>query len=382
MLPGTQQNMSADSTQLLEIDKGITIAYADGRRASFPYIWLRDNNPAELHPDTHERLFDLGSVPLDITPVAMTLAADTLTIQWPELADFAIYSLDWLWTNRPESGRVDPAEVSVQTWNADSLSTPSQFDAADCRAHPAILLLALETLKRMGIIIVSGLPNELTAGEQFGDLIGFKRETNFGATFEVVNRPEPNNLAYTALALPLHTDLPNQRVIPSYQFLHCYQNSSSGGASIFADGFHVCKELQTRNPDAYRVLSTTTIPFRFHDKSVDIRMRRKIIELDETGRVESFAFNAHIADIPDLPYTQLIEYYAAYQALLLLIREPSMALHVNLQPGQMVVFDNTRVLHGRTAFDYQSSTRHLRGYYIEKNEVDSRMRMLSKDAAT
>lgn len=371
--------MPAHSAQMVEIDGGIAITWPDGRCARFPYIWLRDNDPAELHPDTHERLFDLGSVPLNIRPAAMTLAAATLNLQWPGRTDLSSYPLHWLWANRPEAKRYDPAEIDVQTWDAATWTTPHTFNAAECRMDPATLLHALETLKRFGIIIVNELPDETSAGESFGDLIGFKRETNFGVMFEVINRPEPNNLAYTALALPLHTDLPNQRVIPGYQFLHCYKDSSNGGASVFADGFHVCEALKTRDADAFRMLSTTAIPFRFHDSTADIRMRRKIIEVDEEDRVTSFAFNAHIADIPDLPYTELIEFYAAYQSLILLMREPSMALQVKLKPGEMAVFDNTRVLHGRTEFNYQGSTRHLRGYYIEKNEVDSRMRVLSQN---
>jgi len=44
----------------------------------------------------------------------------------------------------------------------------------------------------------------------------------------------------------------------------------------------------------------------------------------------------------------------------------------------MVAFDNRRVLHGRTAFDAMSGDRHLRGYYIEQNEIDSRVRVLSR----
>ena len=53
-------------------------------------------------------------------------------------------------------------------------------------------------------------------------------------------------------------------------------------------------------------------------------------------------------------------------------------IHCMLAPGEMAMFDNTRVLHGRTAFDPSSGDRHLRGYYIEKNEIDSRIRVLSR----
>jgi gamma-butyrobetaine dioxygenase len=59
------------------------------------------------------------------------------------------------------------------------------------------------------------------------------------------------------------------------------------------------------------------------------------------------------------------------------IRDPRYAIHYSLSRGEMVAFDNRRVLHGRTAFDAESGDRHFHGYYIEQNEIDSRIRVLS-----
>jgi gamma-butyrobetaine dioxygenase len=43
----------------------------------------------------------------------------------------------------------------------------------------------------------------------------------------------------------------------------------------------------------------------------------------------------------------------------------------------MVVFDNRRVLHGRTAFDPSSGHRLLSGFYVDRGEFDSCIRMLA-----
>jgi alpha-ketoglutarate-dependent taurine dioxygenase len=67
---------------------------------------------------------------------------------------------------------------------------------------------------------------------------------NFGSAFRVETKPDPNNLAYTAHALALHTDLPNQEMPPGFQFLHCVRNEASGGASVFADAFHIAEKLR------------------------------------------------------------------------------------------------------------------------------------------
>ena len=193
-------------------------------------------------------------------------------------------------------------------------------------------------------------------------MIGFKRRTNFGTTFEVVNNPSPNNLAYTALPLPLHTDLPNQEQIPGYQFLHCLRNSVTGGASVFADGFRICTDLRAQAPEDFDLLSGLQIPWRFHDENDDVRFRRSIIELDSMGDLSGLAFNAHIADVPDLPSSQLLDFYQAYQGLMQRIREPQYRICHTLGPGEMVMFDNRRVLHGREGFDPGSGERHLRGF--------------------
>ena len=44
----------------------------------------------------------------------------------------------------------------------------------------------------------------------------------------------------------------------------------------------------------------------------------------------------------------------------------------------MLCFDNRRILHGRTSFNPRSGNRHLQGYYIEREEVNSKLNYLKK----
>ena len=353
------------------------LLWADGSRAECPHIWLRDNDPGELHPHTRERLFDLKSVSLDIRPESWQLEASQLVVQWPEKSSDSHYPLDWLLAHRPGERRSDPALVDRSYWSSRDLRDIPRFDAMSCRHSASLLMDALQTAKRLGLVIFDGLEDDELAGESLGELIGFKRRTNFGTTFEVVNKPSPNNLAYTALPLPLHTDLPNQEQVPGYQFLHCLRNSVQGGGSTFADGFQICSDLRAQLPEEFDLLSKLKIPWRFHDANDDVRYRRSIIDLDSTGELSALSFNAHIADVPDLPSAQLRDFYQAYQSLMLRISDPRYLISHALQPGEMVMFDNRRVLHGREGFDPASGERHLRGFYVEHNEVDSRIRTLA-----
>jgi gamma-butyrobetaine dioxygenase len=236
----------------------------------------------------------------------------------------------------------------------------------------------MKDTRRYGLSIVAGLPDNDDVGSKLAERIGYLRITNFGDGFAVKSMPKPTNLAFTALALPLHTDLPYQECPPGYQFLHCIANEADGGASVFCDGFAVAEDFRRRYPDQFDLLTRVAIPFRYHDDKVDIRSRHPILVTDSDGQISEICFNAHIGDVLDLEPGELAEFYPAYLNLMRLIRDPSYAVSLKLRAGEMVVFDNRRVLHGRSAFDPSTGFRHLHGCYIDRGDFDSKLRLLAR----
>jgi gamma-butyrobetaine dioxygenase len=71
-------------------------------------------------------------------------------------------------------------------------------------------------------------------------------------------------------------------------------------------------------------------------------------------------------------------YNRAYRAYLRLVQAPRYQATFRLRPGEMMVFDNRRVLHGREAFDPNSGPRHLHGFYVSRDAVRSRLRLLAR----
>ena len=63
-------------------------------------------------------------------------------------------------------------------------------------------------------------------------------------------------------------------------------------------------------------------------------------------------------------------FYAAYRAFVDLLDADDHAIEITLQPGELVAFDNRRVLHGRRAFR-STSRRHLQGCYIDIDAIRS-----------
>ena len=360
-----------DFAYALEAD-GLSLRLPDGGTLTFPWLWLRDSEPAAFHPVTRERRFDLLSVEADIRPTRAEMTGGAIRLHWPDLAEPRTYDLDWLQRRAPGRRRPDPADIAPAPWAAGF--RPLRFEAAALEGDAALATM-LATLKRDGLILVEGLDGE-EAGIELGRRIGFLRETNFGVIFEVISRPEPNNQAYTADDLPLHTDLPNQQLVPGYQFLHCVDNAATGGDSVFADGLRILEDLRSAAPDDFRLLTEIEAPYRFRDTDTDIRIRRPLVELDREGRPVRLAFNPGILDIVDMDPEIVGDWYRAYRGMQAAVAQHPCRLELRLHAGEMAVFDNSRVLHGRTAFDPNSGKRRLRGYYIDRGEMDSRLRVL------
>lgn len=51
------------------------------------------------------------------------------------------------------------------------------------------------------------------------------------------------------------------------QFLHCIKQAVEGGESNVVDGFHMAKQLQREDPEAFRTL--TSLRVDFHDTGTD-----------------------------------------------------------------------------------------------------------------
>jgi gamma-butyrobetaine dioxygenase len=345
----------------------------------FPLVWLRDNCASGFHPLTHERTFDLLTLPDDPDLDDCQWDAEGLRLVWSHDGQASQYSAEWLWAHRPGARRPDAARVPQRLWRvADLGDGPSRHDAEAVMHSDSALQAFLQALAQDGLAVVHGLVGDGRASVALAERIGFLRRSNFGLTFEVVNMPDPNNLAYTSLALPLHTDLPNQEMPPGFQFLHCIANEATGGDSVFADGFAIARDLKAQHPEAYAVLSQVSVPFRFFDETCDIRIRRPVLSLDPSGELTDLRYNAHIADLIDLPSDIATAWYRAYRHLMRLTRAPEYRLTFKMRSGEMVAFDNRRVLHGRTAFDPSSGKRHLHGCYVDRGEFESRLRMLQR----
>ena len=317
---------------------------------------------------------DLGAGSVSITD------AGGLRVQWQPEGHVSDYDSDWLRGHRGGAHEAPPCGPAPATWGAELSEAMPGADHDAVTSSDVALLDWLRLLRDFGVAVLRGTPREPLSVLALAGLIGPARATNFGEHFDVLSKQDPNSNAYTALGLPCHTDLPNWERPPDYQLLHCLRNDAEGGDSVLVDGFRAADELRRREPAAYRLLTRFPIDFRFQDNESDIRFRAPTIGLDEAGALAEVRFNFAVMDAISAPPERVGALCRALRAFGAVIRDPALECRYRLGPGELLIFDNRRVLHGRAAFDPRTGGRHLQGCYLDKDQLLSRIRVLERSA--
>jgi gamma-butyrobetaine dioxygenase len=232
-----------------------------------------------------------------------------------------------------------------------------------------------------GIGFLSGAPRQEGLVLELARLIGYVRETNYGRVFDVRAEANPNNLAYSDLGLGLHTDNPYRDPVPGLQVLHCITPSEAGGASLFADGFAAAESLRSDDPGAFSILAQTPVSFAFRDRAADLSALRPLIQLDLQGRIEAIHYNSRSIAPLRLRSADMVRFYSAYRAFSRRLHSQEFLFETRLEAGDVVLFDNRRILHGRTPFNAAAATRHLQGCYLDRDGMFSTIAMLEKKLA-
>jgi hypothetical protein len=226
------------------------------------------------------------------------------------------------------------------------------------------LVQAIEQLYRYGLIYIKNVPTNSKAVEQVAERFGPIRETFYGHTFDVKSVPDAKNIAYTSFFLGLHMDLMYFEAPPGLQFLHCVENSVTGGESIFVDVYKAVETLRRDFPDDFKVLTEVPVTFHYINNGHDMKYRRPTIHIDAHHQPYQVYYAPPFQG--PLETTQDVDrFYEAFKQFSRLIEDKSMIYQRRLEPGDCVIFANRRVLHGRQAFDGTSGHRHFVGTYVD-----------------
>ena len=324
-----------------------------------------------------ERLVDTLSIADDVGPAtAIVSSAGGLELSWNGDGHRSIFGAEWLAAHAYDDGpRLD---APVRTlWSDGGVWPPPEVPYDAVMSSDAGLLEWLRQLERFGISFVRGAPTAPGTVVGLAERIAFLRNSNFGLLWDVASKPDPDSLAYTAHALGPHIDLVSREMLPGIQLLHCLVFDAEGGDSVLVDGFACAAELAADDPAAYERLTTTPVQFRYRDGAgTDVSARVPLVRLDVDGSVREVRYsNALLAPL-DVPADDMLPTYRALRAFGRILVSGRHELRLRLQPGDVMCFDNYRILHGRAEFDPNSGPRHLQGCYVDRDDFLSRLRTL------
>jgi gamma-butyrobetaine dioxygenase len=370
-------NSNDRATLKIDSPTRLTVSLGNGDTYAVHPIWLRERSPDPSSVDllTGQRLHDPSDLDLNLRLVSVEESPHgRFKIKFSDGHETQFAASDILAEATMPPGDQDcPAaivwdgalkDLPRARWN----ERPSDEDLLDWTTR----------FLQYGFIIFTGIPSKDREVLKTASVFGFARETNFGAFFNVRSEPNASDLAYTALHLDPHTDNPYRSPVPGVQLLHCLANQTSGGLSTLVDGIAVGEALCARDPEAFQVLSTTPVRFRYRDSSTELVASVPPIELDVSGRVRTIHFSPRLDFVPLLPPEQLTAYYRARHLFDHMLRSTEFEIRFLLQSGDLVMFDNCRLLHGRTSFDPAEGLRHLQGCYIDIDGPRSMYRVLRR----
>ncbi len=338
------------------------VTWSDGFVAAFAGLWLIDNAPGGTGAGGHRlaRAADLAAGgPIERVGIADGVLRLTLkggTVEWPDSA-----LRDWA------QARVRGAKGPTIWSRGDEIEGREVISCADLLTRDDALFAALGEVRRFGLARLCEAPLDPGAVEAVVARFGFVRETNYGRTFDVRVVPDPNHLAYTAAALEPHTDNPYRDPAPTLQLLHCLKSAADGGATFFVDGLALAEDLRASAPEDFALLAGEAVPFAFTDADGQrFEARSPILRLDTDGAVTGLRFNHRALGRIDMAAAKAAAWYRAYLGLAQAAAAPERRLSLPMRPGDLVIFDNERVLHGRDAFS-SNAERWLRGCYADRD---------------
>jgi len=116
-------------------------------------------------------------------------------------------------------------------------------------------------------------------------------------------------------------------------------------------------------------------------KGVFLKSKRPVIELKPDGELACVRFNNRsTAPLTDVPYEKVQEYLCAYRRLMEMVENPEFQVRFRLNPGALLILDNTRVLHARSSFSSNGS-RWLQGCYADRDGLLSTLEALEQKIA-
>lgn len=359
----------------------LSVHWKDGKTTQHHVLLLRENSPdpTTLHPLAREMAIAPHDIAEDIRLTSAEICKDgCISVSFNDGLKTA-YHPGWL---RGTAWHIPEFQPEPTLWNAQTLPEPPSFDGPTALEDPEHFLRWLEALRDFGVARLKNLPQRDGLLEEVVTRIGPVRESNFGRSYVLEIKDDPDSQAYTSDALLQHIDLPTRETPFGLQFLYTRENTTAGGEGVYADGYRIAHDMANDEPEHYTSLIKDSWEYNNRARTSNYRGQGPVVETDTDGRITGIRYNTFLRAPLKAPLNIQERAYKSYRAFCKRAQDPAYQLRVRYEPGDLFAFDNRRALHGRAGYDAAGGKRFIEGMYADRDDLYSRIRTLKRQLMT
>ncbi|XP_076801730.1 gamma-butyrobetaine dioxygenase-like [Clavelina lepadiformis] len=236
-----------------------------------------------------------------------------------------------------------------------------------------------------GMCLIENVPREEKMIEEIGSKVATLEMTSYGPVWSVIDTGV-DNAAYSTIGLPLHQDQPTYESAPGLQLLHTlrFDSAVTGGDSTLVDMFKAVEILRKESPEDFQTLVEVPATYCQIDHSpssiepTHLEHQKPHITLDYFGKVVGCVWHPGLQSALQVRERDVERYYKAHNKMMEIIRREKLQYKFKLSAGDLIIFNNRRMLHARDAYKSNGGVRHLLGAYLRLDDVKSKYLVLAR----
>jgi len=365
--------------------EGVEITWKDGRKAHFHAIWLR-HSPG--FPDSRRPAGPEGRFPRDTAktrPARARVTADGhLGLEWTG-GQHSRHDAEWLRLHDYGTAAVSQRRRPVVPWDAEGLNEHVEFDYSRLTEGDQARITLFDHLLDHGVALLRNVPTEPNTLTIVANWLGhvpanlYADDASQPGIANIRLDPGVTVATHMCYFLGPHTDTCWRQTLNGLLLLHCLKAHPQGGRSIVVDGFAVARRMRELDEAGFNLLCN--IPLNFVakvDDRDDWRVFGRVISVAADGELEGIRYNGNSIDQLELPGHLIEPTYRALESFESILYDENFWWQPQLQPGDLLLVDNQRVLHGREAFDPAAGERHLQSCAVDRDDFHNQYRRIAR----
>ena len=353
-------------------EKSLYISYQNKIEDEFPNIWLRDHAKDDENWDSRSHQRKTFTAKLDndlhIKEANIIGEGESINILWSDLKKPIEYSSEFLFSN---SSKSEKRKKNIKLWNSKDIKNQIYIKYEDIISEKGFKNF-ISNLYQYGFSVITHCQTEMKTVETIANKIGYVRQSIFGGLWSFESNKDMADSAYTQEELRPHTDSTYSIDAPGLQLLLCCEYDAVGGDSIMVDGFKIAETIKKESKDIYNTLSKIEVPGNYIGDGVYLEAKRPIFRHDKNEEILQVSFNNYDRAAFRIDNESTLKFYEGIKKFDILANSEDYQWRYILKPGDLLIFNNWRILHGRGSFN---GTRKMKGCYINKEDFDSCCKM-------